>query len=321
MNILKKMERRFGKYAIRDLPIIMIAFQVVGYTLKVISPDVLYAICFDPAKICHGQIWRLLTWVLMPPSDLTIFTVIMLFFYYWIARMLANTWGDFYFNVYIIGGILITDIGMMIAYPVFLSVGSAPALLSIAYMSACVTTYYIQTSILLAFAFTYPNAQVLLYFIIPVKMSWLGIFEGILLAYEFIRTPLYTQKLVILLSVMNFIIYFLSTRDLRKITPNQGRRPSGRASSAQRAQSSSGGARFKNASGHASGTASRQNASGYTKIYPNGARHRCTICGRTELDDDSLEFRYCSKCEGSHEYCQDHLFTHQHIKNGVPGGQ
>ena len=59
-------------------------------------------------------------------------------------------------------------------------------------------------------------------------------------------------------------------------------------------------------------------AQDYTKIYPNGARHKCTICGRTELDDPNLEFRYCSKCEGSHEYCQDHLFTHKHIKNGVP---
>ena len=67
-----------------------------------------------------------------------------------------------------------------------------------------------------------------------------------------------------------------------------------------------------------SGSTSRRSA-GYAKIYPGGARHKCTICGRTELDDEKLEFRFCSKCEGNHEYCQDHLFTHQHIKNGVPG--
>ena len=56
--------------------------------------------------------------MLMPPSSLNIFTVIMLFFYYWIARTLASTWGDFYFNVYVLGGILVTDLGMMLAYPV-----------------------------------------------------------------------------------------------------------------------------------------------------------------------------------------------------------
>lgn len=48
--------------------------------------------------------------------------------------------------------------------------------------------------------------------------------------------------------------------------------------------------------------------------YANGARHRCAVCGRTELDDPTLEFRFCSKCNGNYEYCQDHLFTHEHVK-------
>ena len=43
-------------------------------------------------------------------------------------------------------------------------------------------------------------------------------------------------------------------------------------------------------------------------------RHRCAICGRTELDNPNLEFRFCSKCDGNYEYCSDHLFTHEHVK-------
>ena len=50
-------------------------------------------------------------------------------------------------------------------------------------------------------------------------------------------------------------------------------------------------------------------------------RHKCAICGRTELDDENLEFRFCSKCEGDYEYCMDHLYTHEHVKRIVPGGQ
>ena len=50
------------------------------------------------------------------------------------------------------------------------------------------------------------------------------------------------------------------------------------------------------------------------QMHPNGARHKCAICGRTELDDENLEFRYCSKCNGNYEYCQDHLFTHKHVE-------
>lgn len=45
--------------------------------------------------------------------------------------------------------------------------------------------------------------------------------------------------------------------------------------------------------------------------------HRCEVCQRTEKDDPNLEFRYCSKCDGYHEYCSDHLFSHEHIKENI----
>ena len=43
-------------------------------------------------------------------------------------------------------------------------------------------------------------------------------------------------------------------------------------------------------------------------------KHKCAVCGRTEKDDPNLEFRFCSKCNGNYEYCQDHLYTHIHKK-------
>ena len=324
MNILSKMERKFGKYAIRNLPLIMILLEAVGYTLGVVAPNVLNYLCFNPIAICSGQVWRLITWVLVPPSSLSIFTVITLFFYYWIARMLASTWGDFYFNIYVLGGIVITDIGMMIAYPILNSMTTASSAMSIMLMPMYVNLYYIQTSILLAFAFTYPNAQVLLYFFIPIKMSWLGIFEGIMLAYDFIRVNMLTPRLVILLAILNLVLYFLMTKDLRRFHPKEfARRANYRKATGQggsffdRFNAAGGG---KNQGTRSAGGGQNPGLRSYTKIYPNGARHKCTICGRTELDGDRLEFRFCSKCEGDHEYCQDHLFTHQHIRNGVPGG-
>lgn len=343
MKLMNKLDRKFGKYAIRNLPLIMIILEAIGYTLSMVAPNILNYLYFSPADIMRGQVWRLITWVLMPPTSLNIFTVIMLFFYYWIARTLANTWGDFYFNVYIFSGILITDIGMMIGNAVFSSMGTMDALINLNLIGPYVNLYYIQTTILLAFAFTYPNAQVLLYFIIPIKMSWLGIFEGIMLAYDFIRVRYAAPRLVILMAVLNLVLYFLMTKDLSRYHPKEfARRANYRKATGQ---SKSGFHGFGGFGSHGSGqngassgqsntqtgspygrqgnpgaSTSRRNASNFTKIYPNGAHHKCTICGRTELDDDSLEFRYCSKCEGSHEYCQDHLFTHQHIKNGVPGG-
>ncbi len=330
MDFMRKLERRFGRYAIRNLPMIVILLEVIGYTLQMVAPQMLSYICFSAPEIAHGQVWRLVTWVMMPPSSLDIFTVIMLFFYYSIAQTLANTWGDFYFNVYIFGGIIITDIGMMITYAVLSATGSNAAMINIAYMSVLVTMFYIQTTILLAFAFTYPNMQVLLFFVIPIKMSWLGIFEGIMLAYDFIRVDLVSQRVQILMAVVNFLLYFMLTKNMKSFTPKGfARRPHG--SSRSRKKTEGGFSAFSRSPGRTDSSAAQSRASDsgerknrsdavFPRIHPGGARHRCTVCGRTELDDERLEFRFCSKCEGSHEYCQDHLFTHQHIKNGVPGG-
>ena len=94
-----------------------------------------------------------------------------------------------------------------------------------------------------------------------------------------------TKGPAIIASILNFIIFFLSTRNLSRYSPKERARK----------------AKFK-----------QQSAPHMT--YANGARHRCAVCGRTELDDPCLEFRFCSKCNGNYEYCQDHLFTHEHVK-------
>jgi hypothetical protein len=129
---------------------------------------------------------------------------------------------------------------------------------------------------------------------------------------------------VILLAILNLVLYFLMTKDLRRFHPKEfARRANYRKATGQggsffdRFNAAGGG---RNQGMRSSGGGQNPGPKSYTKIYPNGARHKCTICGRTELDGDRLEFRFCSKCEGDHEYCQDHLFTHQHIRNGVPGG-
>ena len=100
MKLLRKMERRFGRYAIRNLSL-------------------------------DGQVWRLVTWILIPPESLDFFTIIMLFFYYSIAKVLERTWGDFLFNVYIFGGLILTVAGACVMYGVLMAVGSPSALLNI----------------------------------------------------------------------------------------------------------------------------------------------------------------------------------------------
>ena len=81
MNLFQKLERKFGRYAIHNLSAVIIGLYAAGYILNVVSPALLRYLTLEPYLILRGQIWRVVTWVIVPPTSLTIFTVIMLFFY------------------------------------------------------------------------------------------------------------------------------------------------------------------------------------------------------------------------------------------------
>ncbi|MCD8398644.1 MAG: hypothetical protein LUD12_15970 [Lachnospiraceae bacterium] len=271
MNFLNKMERKFGKYAIPNLPAILIALYVAGYVIELMNSNVIWYLYLSPTMILRGQIWRLITWVIIPPYSLDVFVIITLYFYFSIGKTLERTWGVFRFNVYIFSGMIFTVIGAFLLYFI--------AHIDGAYYFS---TYYVCMSMFLAFAVTYPDMQVLLMFIIPIKMKWLGILYGVLLLASFVQGNIAT-RVAIVSSLLNFVIYFAMTRNLQRYTPHEIHR--------------------------------RQDFNRKVKKVQPGkgnTRHRCAVCGRTEKDGDHLEFRYCSKCEGNYEYCQDHLFTHQH---------
>lgn len=277
MNFLNKMERKFGRYAIHNLSAYIIALYVAGYLLYFFAPASIFSyLTLEPYYILHGQIWRLVTWILIPPESPGIFTIIMLFFYYSLGNSLEQTWGAFRYNVYIFMGMISTVLGAFLLYAIF---GG-----NVLFGNALFSTYYINMSIFLAFAVSYPNMQVMLYFFIPIKMKWMGILYGFFIVYSFVKSS-WVGKVAIIASLLNFIVFFLMTRDYRRVSPKEIRRKQD----------------FKRQMNTAKPGNDRQ------------PMHKCAVCGRTELDGDDLEFRYCSKCDGNYEYCQDHLFTHQHV--------
>jgi uncharacterized membrane protein len=152
-------------------------------------------------------------------------------------------------------------------------------------------------SIILAFAATFPDVQVLLMFIIPIKIKVLGIIYAVILGFDFLQDFVsfvnYCRQgsllwymsaascIAILFSLLSFVIFFVTSRKSFR-SPNQARRQKVYKKQTMRAQ----------------------------KI----AKHKCAICGRTSEEYPDLEFRFCSKCNGNYEYCQEHLFTHTHVK-------
>ncbi|MBQ7067493.1 MAG: hypothetical protein IJN92_11820 [Lachnospiraceae bacterium] len=303
MNFLNKWERKWGKYAIPNITMYLIICYAFGYILQWVSLDFLECLMLDPYKILHGQVWRLFTWIIVPPDSLDFFTLIMLYFYYSIGRNLEYAWGTFRYNVYMISGMLFTVIGAFLMYgglelfagDSVVAYGNAVsnvvggtamgAEAFYTYAAYSFSTYYICMSMFLAYAITFPDLQVLLMMIIPIKVKVLGIIYAIMLVYYVLTAGnmglmgIPTQ-VAIVSTLLNAIIFFIVTRRSFR-TPNQIKR--------QRA---------------------------YKKqVTPmrHVTKHRCAICGRTEVDSPDLEFRFCSKCEGNYEYCSEHLYTHKHV--------
>ena len=291
-SFLDKAERKYGKYAINNLSLYIIVAYVIGYILSLTGTvDFLR---LNPYEIVHGQVWRIITWIIVPPSSLGIFTIIMLFFYYSLGRSLEMTWGAFRYNVYIFSGMIFTFIGAMLLY-VFFAYASNNNPEEVGFViSMYVTTYYVNMFIFLVFAALYPNMQVLLYFFIPIKIKWMAILYAVLLVVEVVQIrslPIIIIRGVILLaSLLNFLIFFLNSRNMKRFSYAERKRQ----------------ADFRNSVNQAKSTGAKDSTTG--KI----SKHKCAICGRTELDNPDLEFRFCSKCNGNYEYCNEHLFTHRH---------
>lgn len=287
MRFIDKLERKYGKFGIENLTIYIIVSYVLGYALMILNPSVLSFLSLNVTKILHGQIWRLITWVIYPPSTSSTlwFVIAILFFYYPISASLERTWGSFKFTLYILSGIVFTVISAFVLY--FITGGMLDTYLN----GALFSTYYISLSIFLAYALTYPEMKVMLYFVIPIKMKWMALVYVVIVAWDvvkYVMNGMWFMALPIVASLLNFIIFFMGTRNFSRYNPKEIHRKN----------------QFKRAT------------SGSKTVPFSGevTKHKCAVCGRTEKDDPNLEFRFCSKCDGNYEYCQDHLYTHIHKK-------
>ena len=290
-KLLNKMERKYGKYAINNLSLYIIIAYVIGYILQLTGTvDFLR---LDPYEILHGQVWRIVTWLIVPPSSLGIFTIIMLFFYYSLGKALEMTWGAFRYNLYIFSGMIFTLIGAFLLYA-FFAYASPNDPQEVGYViSMYVTTYYVNMSIFLVFAALYPNMHVMLYFIIPVKIKWMAYLYAAIMIIDVLSSRalpiIIIRGCILFVSLLNFLIFFIGTRDMNRYSYAERKRQSD----------------FRRAVNNAE---RKEETPTGVKI----SKHKCSICGRTELDDPDLEFRFCTKCNGNYEYCNEHLFSHRH---------
>lgn len=281
-GLLDKMERKFGKYAIRNLSLYLIICYAFGYIIQIVNANFFAYLTLEPIYVLQGQVWRLFTWILVPPSTGNIFlTLLMLYFYYSIGSNMERVWGTFRYNVYLFSGMLFTILGAFLTFVIYqYGYGQTPLGIGL-----YVSTYYVNMSIFLAYAATFPQMQVVIFLLIipvPIRVKWLGISYGAMLVMEALRSGM-IGRIMILASLLNFVLFFLISRNRMYASPKEIHRRQVYRQQVKKAQAIT--------------------------------KHKCAICGRTDESNPELEFRFCSKCEGNYEYCQDHLFTHEHVKS------
>ncbi len=259
------------------------------YLFSLISNNsILYAVlCFDRALILRGQIWRLFTYPLTFGYGYNILVLaIVLFCYYTLGRAMENIWGTLKFNLFYLCGIVMMDVYCLI-------------------FNCYASASYLNLSLFLSYATMYPDARFLLLYIIPVKAWIFALVDLALVVYGLIAYP-FPDNLFSVISLANYFLFF--GKDVLNVIPMSWRinarrlvdRIRGKATGSKKAKTIP----FPNAGSYEATTAKTQ--APYT--------HRCTVCGRTDVSNPELEFRYCSKCNGYYCYCQDHINNHAHIQ-------
>lgn len=287
MNLMQKLEQKWGRHAIPELHKYLVFAYFLGYLANIISPIMMDYMEFDMGLILQGQVWRLVTWIFSCNST-GIMTLLFLFCLLSMGKSLEYVVGTFRMNVLLIGGMILNLVVGVLLYLIpllFIGVG-IPTHLS---------NYYTLISMYMALAICMPEAQVHLYFLIPIKMKWMLAVYLLSMGLELwtyysyfgggisgVIAVLVNGTQIICALINMFFFYQMSKNRL-----NRKQRQRQKHFQSQMASQPRPGA--------------------------NITRHKCVICGRTEKDDPNLTFRYCSKCTGNKEYCQEHLFTHTHM--------
>ena len=180
MNWMDKLERKWGRHAVANLSRYFVLAQVIGYVVQLTAPGLMSYMNFDMGSILHGQIWRVVTWIFTPTASLDVFGILFLFCVLMWGSSLESMLGTFRMNVFLWGSVILCDIVGAIVYVVtriLLGYGFSPYL----------STYYILMSMLLALAMCMPEGEVRLYFVLPIRMKWMLIFELVYLGYQVVR--------------------------------------------------------------------------------------------------------------------------------------
>lgn len=259
MSLLNNLEKKFRRYAVPNVTLYLIVGQVLFFVFVLSGRFILDRVVLIPALVMAGEWWRLLTFLFIPPLTNPIFAFFAWYLFYLMGNSLEGHWGAFRYNIFLLVGYVVT-VGVSFLFP-----------------SYAATNIFIAGSVFLAFAYLYPDFQLYIFFILPVKVKWLALLTWIGYAYQMLVGS-WSTRLLVLASITNYLLFFgrdiyLNARTGKRRMTTQAREITGK----------------------------------------RDAFHKCTVCGITDLSHPHMEFRYCPDCNGL-GYCMNHILKHVHVK-------
>ena len=288
---MKNLRRNFDRFCFQrrnwGIPNLMLYISlgtglVYLMTMATQNPTIYAALLFDRTSILRGQVWRLISYPLTYYINNPVMMMISLVCYYSLGRAMENVWGTFRFNLFYLSGIVMMDVYCMI-------------------FGCTADVTYLNLSLFLSYATMYPESQFLLLFIIPVK-AWIFALVDLVIVVLDLLFARFPYNLFSVISIANYLLFF--GKDVVNVIPMSWRANTRRLLRKKPAAKGPKVVPFPGA-GSYEATVAKPKAP-YT--------HRCTVCGRTDVDFPDLEFRYCSRCSGYHCYCEDHISNHAHIQ-------
>lgn len=266
------LERRYGRFAIANLTRTLVTVQVACLVIGLFDRGMIETIALRPTLVWNGEIWRVLTFLCVPPVGDPLWAIFYFYLFYMMGRALENLWGDFRYTLY-----------LFIAYVANVSVALAGGVF-LQNADIAISSAFLELSVFLAFAYLYPEFELMIMFILPVKVKWLALIAWVLTGVAFVSGLMnfgeggWIISLTSIASVLNFLMFF-GPEVYQKFYFAQ-RRTQWQAKSSRSSDQ---------------------------------PRHKCTTCGITELTHPDEDFRYCTECEGTLCYCSQHIRNHEHV--------
>lgn len=166
MNFIYKLKRFFRNFAVENLMTYIAASMAIIFIGDLLTDGLMTTyLTFNRAAILHGQVWRIITFLMLPQTNSVIWIAISVYFYYITGKETEMAWGARNLTLYFFtGSALLIAVGFL--------VGSA-------------SSSYLLFSLFLVYARIYPNMEIRLFAILPIQAKWIALIDVVFMVCAF----------------------------------------------------------------------------------------------------------------------------------------